>query len=332
MSRALNTATLDGAARDYAGQFLLQTIWSPTNHGVAIGGREWVLQNLFNATYMDEHQYLLKAMRDYLGRAALADLDGEAAKRFTPRSEAVFRRLLADKLAIDPDGAHIPGKIGSVVVGSRDVGQTVIEVETPASLRRRALRGLGKEHRETYKRIAAARWHIYAGEDEERAAGSGVADPLPVGQNIVGALHTRISNESAIAGLNALLALLNEGSTAGFIQGRSGSQPADPDTAVSGTLLFTLLLTDPAFPTAVDLAPGARATASTITNDTSADDTLTLGYCRGSASNDSGATALDDHIDGEAGTSGADFNFNTLSIVSGATVSMTSWTVTLPEG
>ncbi|MCH8809732.1 MAG: hypothetical protein IH993_07875 [Proteobacteria bacterium] len=62
----------------------------------------------------------------------------------------------------------------------------------------------------------------------------------------------------------------------------------------------------------------------------SADATGTLGYCRASSSN-AADTPLDDHIDGEAGTSGADWNFNTLSIVAGATVSATAWTVTLPE-
>lgn len=330
MSRVLNISTLDGAARDYAGQFLLPTIWSPNNQGIAIGGREWVLQNLFNATFLDEHQYVLKAMREYLGAAALRDLDAEGAKRFTPRAEALFHQLLAERLAIDPDGAHIPGRIGQVVIGTREVGQTVIEVETADSLRRRHLRGLPKAHRETTKRIAPARWPIYAGEEEERAAGSGVADPLPQG-NIVMALHTRISNECAILGCNAVVGNLNEGSAAGIIQGRSGTQPADPDTAVTGVLLFTLVCSDPAFPSAVDANPGGRATASAITNDSSADATNTLGYCRACSSND-GATALDDHIDGEAGTSGADFNFNTLSIVSGATVSMTSWTVTMPEG
>ncbi len=72
-----------------------------------------------------------------------------------------------------------------------------------------------------------------------------------------------------------------------------------------------LVCSDPAFGNAADAAG-------------------TLGYCRASATND-GATPLDDHIDGEAGTSGADFNFNMLSIVSGATVSLTSWTVTMPE-
>jgi hypothetical protein len=144
------------------------------------------------------------------------------------------------------------------------------------------------------------------------------------------ALNTRISNECAILACDAVVDNLDEGTLGAVIQGRTGAQPADPDTAVSGTNLFTLTCTDPAFGGAVDNTGSARATASAITDDTSADATGTLGYCRASSSSVAN-TPLDDHIDGEAGTSGADFNFNTLAIVSGATVSMTAWTVDMPE-
>ena len=100
---------------------------------------------------------------------------------------------------------------------------------------------------------------------------------------------------------------------------------------VSGVNGFTLTCSATAFGVAGDDNPGALKTANAITDDSSADATITLGYCRASSSN-AADTPLDDHIDGEAGTSGADFNFNTLSIVSGSTVSMTAWTTTLPEG
>jgi hypothetical protein len=144
------------------------------------------------------------------------------------------------------------------------------------------------------------------------------------------ALNTRISNVTAILACDAVVDALDEGTGAAVIQGRTGAQPADPDTTVTGTLLFTLVCSDPAFGGAVDAGPGAIATADPITDDPSADATDTVGYLRASSSND-GAAPLDDHIDGEAGTSGADFNFNTLAIVTGAVVSMTAWTVTMPE-
>jgi len=144
------------------------------------------------------------------------------------------------------------------------------------------------------------------------------------------ALNTRISNEVALLMADACVDNLDEGAGAAVIQGRTGAQPAGADTATSGTNLFTLVCSDPAFGNAADGAPGGVATASAVTDDSSADATGTLGYCRASSTAD-GATPADDHIDGEAGTSGADFNFNTLAIVSGATVSLTSWTVTMPE-
>ena len=87
----------------------------------------------------------------------------------------------------------------------------------------------------------------------------------------------------------------------------------------------------PGFNGATDLAPDAEAAANAIADDVSADATATLGYCRASSA-DTIITLKNAHIDGEAGTSGADFNFNTLAIVSGATVSMTAWTFRLPQG
>jgi hypothetical protein len=272
--------------------------------------RDFVMQQFFNFTFKDEFAYVLAAIKGELGSTALNDFERRAKEIFKPRKDQVFEDLLAERLAIDVDGQHIPGTIGAVQVANRVVGKRV-------------------NHHGNVKNIY---WPVYAGEGEERAAGNDTLDPLPLHTEPLplGALNTRISNEVAILMCDAAVDNLDEGTGAAVIQGRSGAQPADPDTAVTGTLLFTLVCSDPAFGNAVDAAPGATATASAITDDSSADATGTLGYCRASSTND-GATPLDDHIDGEAGTSGADFNFNTLAIVSGATISMTSWTVTCPE-
>ena len=329
MTRLLDTDTLDAAARDYAGNFLLPSQFSKRNPEVAIGGREWMLQNLHNIHFKDEFDHLLVKVKAQLGTDALAEFEGEAAERFTPRSDEVLADLLAEKLAITPDGDHISGMIGSVLLGSRTVG-----------------------NRMTRHGKALAQWPVYAGEEEERAlgnvrekgeTGSG-ADPIPPertlwmnetdhlgGPSEMFTLVTNVSIAFAQAALDPALNLLDEGSAAGVLQGRTGSQPVDPNAAVTGTNLFTLTLTDPAFPAAADGAPDAVGTASSITDDTSADATGTLSYCRASSSN-AADTPLNDHIDGHADTSGGDFNFNTLAIVSGATVSMTSWTVTLPQG
>lgn len=141
------------------------------------------------------------------------------------------------------------------------------------------------------------------------------------------ALNFRISNAAAIRLADAFDDEVNIGSTAAAIDIRTGAQPADPDTAATGTLLATLTMSDPAFGAAADANPGGRITASAITSDTSADATGTAGYFRIRAT----GTGADDVADGECGTSGADLNFNTTSITSGSTVAITSLTVTMPE-
>lgn len=327
--RKLDTDTLDMAARDYGGHFLLPTVPSKKNPGTAIGGHDWVMQNIFNVHFKDEHEYLLQRVRDTLGPGTVKHFDKEAASMFSPRSDQVFKQLLAERLACDENGKHIPGKVGTVVMGARTVGMRI-----------------------TRHGMRVATWRVYAGEEEERllghvrekgGAGPG-CDPIPPEDTIwpsedahlgaptvMMALNTNVSIEFAQAGINASLDLFDEGSVDGVLEGRTGSQPVDPNAAVTGTLLFGLDMGTPGFGAAADGAPGADATAAAVADDTSADATATLSYVRASSANTL-VTPLNDHIDGEAGTSGADFNFNTLAIVSGATVSLTSWIVTQPQG
>jgi len=336
MARSLDSATLEAAARYYAAEFLRPDAVDAA--GVPSGGPAFVMGQFYNFTFKDEFETLLAEIREHLGRKALAEFDRLAGNTFKPHSEQLFHDLLAKKLAIDPDGGHLEGRIGTTKIGARFVALHDVEVETPASIKFRQWakeQGRDPGPRQTMRKTVPLYWPVYAGELEERATGRGAADELPPGADpfpldVLAALNTRISNEAALGACDYVVDRLDEGAGAAIVQGRSGTQPADPDTTVTGTLLFTLVCSDPAFGAAADAAPGGRATASAVTSDSSADATGTLGYCRASSSND-GATALDDHIDGEAGTSGADFNFNTLAIVSGSTVSLTSWTVTMPE-
>jgi hypothetical protein len=144
------------------------------------------------------------------------------------------------------------------------------------------------------------------------------------------ALNTRISNAVAVAACDAVVDAIDGGTGAGIVRIYTGAQPADPDTAPTGTLLATLVCSDPAFGAASDAAPGGQATANAVTDDSSADATGTAGWFRVFSTND-GATPLNAIMDGECGTSGADMNLNSTSISAGATVSITSWTVTMPE-
>lgn len=86
------------------------------------------------------------------------------------------------------------------------------------------------------------------------------------------------------------------------------------------TLLADLTMSDPAFGAA---ATGV-ATASAISDDTSADNTGTAAEFK---IEDSDAAEI---LRGSVGTSGQDINLNTTAITAGDTVSITSLTVTMP--
>jgi hypothetical protein len=138
----------------------------------------------------------------------------------------------------------------------------------------------------------------------------------------------RISNVAAKDLADAFDDAVNVGSTASTIGVYTGAQPTDPDTAIGAqVLLATCTFSDPAFGAATDASPGGLITADVITDDSSADATGTAAWFRISAT----GTGADDVADGEAGISGADLNFNTVAITSGSTVSVTAFTVTMPE-
>lgn len=122
------------------------------------------------------------------------------------------------------------------------------------------------------------------------------------------------------AAVNAVTALLNSG----FIKVYSGSQPA-VDAAVTGTLLATMTFGATAFGSSSASGSGATATANAITSGTAAA-TGTAGYFALVKSDNTTVVGT-----GSVGTSGADLNFNTLSIVSGANVSCSAFTVTMPQ-
>ena len=120
-------------------------------------------------------------------------------------------------------------------------------------------------------------------------------------------------NSALIAEADAVCTLLNTG----YIRIYTGSVPATPATAASGTLLAELRFASTAFGSA---SGTGLSTANSISGVT-ASNTGTAGYCRILKSD--GTTAV---ADLSVGTSGADLNLNSLSISSGASVSITSFT------
>lgn len=110
------------------------------------------------------------------------------------------------------------------------------------------------------------------------------------------------------AGASALLRIYN------------GTPPANVGTALSGNTLLAELTCNSTF------APSASSgvlTLNSITSDSSADATGTASFFRIYKSD--GTTAV---LQGTVGTSGEDLNLNTTSIVSGAQVAVTSFTIT----
>jgi hypothetical protein len=142
--------------------------------------------------------------------------------------------------------------------------------------------------------------------------------------------NTDISNAAALAACNGIVDLLDGGTPPGKLRIYSGSKPAGPDEAIGAqTLLAELTLSNPAFGNAADANPGGRATAGTITDDSSANATGTASFFR--AVQGGGNTGV---IDGDvtATGGGGDLQLNSVSIQAGAQVSITSWTFTVPEG
>jgi hypothetical protein len=135
----------------------------------------------------------------------------------------------------------------------------------------------------------------------------------------------QISNVAALAACNALTALLNGGT----IEIRTGNAPADVETAATGTLLATLTMGSPAFASAVDVNPGARATANTITGDAAADATGTAGWFR--AKNSGGVGVIQGTCGGTLQGTTGDMQFATSALQQDAVVEMVSWTITHPE-
>lgn len=134
--------------------------------------------------------------------------------------------------------------------------------------------------------------------------------------------NMRITTAAQNAGADAQVDRIDLNTPPGVIEIRSGTQPASANDAAVGTLLATLTFSNPAF----GAASSGTATASTITSDTSADATGTATWAR--VKQGGGTTVFDVDV----GTSGTTLILNTASIVTGGTVSITSFTVTQPAG
>jgi hypothetical protein len=131
--------------------------------------------------------------------------------------------------------------------------------------------------------------------------------------------HSTTARNAAAA---AVVGLLDAGPGPGTLQIRSGAMPASPETAATGTLLATVVLSDP--------AAGAPATGvATIT-----DPAAVTGAAAGTAGwarflDSTGAAVLDCDVTATGG--GGAITLSTTTISVGVTVDMGAITYTVPQ-
>lgn len=127
----------------------------------------------------------------------------------------------------------------------------------------------------------------------------------------------------------------------GVLRIYSGSQPTDPDDAVAGTLLLEITesagaFAHGAFANGLEFGDAANGVIAKASGETWQDQGLASGtagwfrFCANPTDDGSASTSLP-RIDGSVGTSGADLNLSSVSIVAGSTYTIDTYSLTLPE-
>ncbi len=142
-------------------------------------------------------------------------------------------------------------------------------------------------------------------------------------------MASSITNASAIAAVDAVADLVDVGATDanGDLKMYSGTIPADADSALGGAVLLTTNeMAIPAFAAGIDAAPGGRAVANAIVDSTIAA-TGTASFFR--VTNRNNVAIYQGTVTVLAG--GGDIELNSIALQSGATLSITSLSITMPE-
>lgn len=137
-------------------------------------------------------------------------------------------------------------------------------------------------------------------------------------------MAVRFATATRNAAQDARAAKVDGGAGPGYLEVRTGAQPANANTAASGTLLVTITLDDPAF--------GAGSSAGVLTADVSGTPTGTA-VATGTAGwgriyDSAGNAVVDGSVTASGG--GGDFIISSTSITSGQDVELTSLTITDP--
>lgn len=133
----------------------------------------------------------------------------------------------------------------------------------------------------------------------------------------------KISTAARNALANAFAGLFDAGAGPGYVEVYTGAPPTNPQTAHGGTLLGTCVLGDPAFAA----ASGGTIVANAIANDDDADAT---GVAASFRAYDSSDNVIEDGTISEAG-GGGEMIIDDANIVAGGVISITGWSITMPE-
>jgi len=131
--------------------------------------------------------------------------------------------------------------------------------------------------------------------------------------------NLKLSNAAVDTEGDALAPLFDNG----YLRIYDGAQPTSADTAVGAQVLLAELRFAA---TGIATSVNGLLTANALTADSSANASGTAAWYRALQSD--GTAVI---CDGSVGTSGADLNMNSVAISSGAAVSITSFTHTIPK-
>lgn len=134
-------------------------------------------------------------------------------------------------------------------------------------------------------------------------------------------MPTRISTAARNAAADAIVDRVDAGPAAGRLKVYTGTQPAGPDSAATGTLLADFALADPAFGNA---SSGSAALAAVANVNASA--TGTAGWFR--VTDSTGTAVFDGSITATGG--GGDLEMTSTSLTSGSPVQITGGSFTQP--
>jgi hypothetical protein len=140
----------------------------------------------------------------------------------------------------------------------------------------------------------------------------------------------RINTAARNAAADAVVDLIDGGSGAGKLRIYSGSAPAGPGSAPSGTLLAEFTLSDPAFAAAASGSAAIDITPALATTGLAAGNATWCRFVDSTEAAGSGLGVLDGDVTATGG--GGELTLNTVAISVGLDVEITGGSITMPAG